>query len=237
MLIYIDESGSINNQISSYSPYFIVAVVHAINKTGLQRAYKRFVSSNLQELQRLDQDKTTQDGKIIREGGKMFSAGKFKELKGSSFDAAMKRKFISFFAERKHFEVFFIRIDNSRLTDQFCSNTARVFNYTLRLAISYFIRQGLLPNEECILQLDERNERTETKYFLENYLNTELVMNGSCKGPFSAQYFDSANNKIIQVADVLSNWYYSHLKTGAYEEEYNLLKDAGILKAVFDFPL
>lgn len=236
MLIYIDESGSINNQISAYSRYFIIAVVRAIDKTGLQHAYKRFVAANQSELRTLDQDKLNSYGKVVREGGKMFVNGKFKELKGSQLDAPMKRKLIAYLAQKKHFEVFFIRIDNSRLTDHFCSNTARVFNYALRLAISYYIKQGMLPNEECILQLDERNERTETRYFLENYLNTELVMNGSCNGPFSVQYFDSANNKIIQVADVLSNWFYSHMKTGAYAQELKLLKESGILKGIFDFP-
>lgn len=237
MLIYIDESGSINNHCSTHSRYFVIAVVHVIDKEGLKRAYKRFIASNLSRLKELDQDKTDTHGKIVREGGKMFSQGKFKELKGSQLDAEMKRKIIAFLAKKKHFEVFFIRINNLKLSDNFCSNTARVFNYALRLAISYYIKCGLLPNEECIMQLDERNERTETRYFLGNYLNTELVMNGSCSGPFSVRYFDSANNKMIQIADVMSNWYYSHLISKAYKPELKLLKDAGILKGVFDFPL
>ena len=96
---------------------------------------------------------------------------------------------------------------------------------------------GYLQSEDCILQLDERNEKTESKYFLENYLNTELSMNGTTNGKFAVQYFDSANNNIIQIADVFANLYYSHMKTGGYKEDIQKLKDAKILKCLFKFPV
>ena len=161
MNLYIDESGSINNHIPN-NKYFIIAIVKATNKDALKRAYKRFVSSNHDRLFELDQDKTDSNGKIIKAGGKMFSGESFKELKGSQFDRDMKIKFIDFFTRKQSFELFYIRIENSKLTDSFCSNTARVFNYSLKLALDYFITHGYLPNEDCFLQLDERNEKTET---------------------------------------------------------------------------
>lgn len=237
MLIYIDESGSVNNHNSSHCPYFVIALVRVKDKKKTQRAYKRFVSSNLERLRELDTEKKNSKGKVVKPGGKMFVNGKFCELKGSQFDADMKKKFLAYFAEKQHFEVHFIKIENAKLTDKFCSNTARVFNYPLRLALGSFIKRGILPNEECILQLDERNEKTETRYFLEEYLNTELILNGTCNGPFSVQYFDSANNDIIQIADVYANWYYSHLQTGAYSEELKEQKTAGIVREIFEFPL
>ena len=104
------------------------------------------------------------------------------------------------------------------------------------MALEYFIGKNHLPNENCSLQLDERNEKTETKYFLENYLNTELSMNGTSTGKFKVEYFDSANNSLIQIADVFANIYYSHLQTGAYNEEIKNLIDKGILKFTFIFP-
>ena len=205
MLIYIDESGSVNNHNSIHCPYFVIALVYVKDRQKTLRAYKRFVSSNLDRLRELDAGKKNSKGIVINAGGRMFKNGKFCELKGSMFDPEMKRKFLSFFAAKRHFEVFYIKIANEKLTDKFCSNTARVFNYPLKLALEHFIRYKRLPNEECILQLDERNERTETKFFLQEYLNTELIMNGSCKGPFTVQYFDSEDNKIIQLADVYAN--------------------------------
>lgn len=217
--------------------YFIIALVRAINKESLKKAYKRFVSSNFDRLLELDQDKLhPRTGKVIKEGGKMFKDGKFRELKGSQFDREMKQKFIEFFSRKQSYEIYYIKIANEKLTDSFCENTARVFNYSLKLAIEYFINKKFLPNEDCSLQLDERNEKTEAKYFLENYLNTELSMNGTAAGKFDVGYFDSADNCIIQIADVFANLYYSQMQTGGYDDEIQKLKEAGILKFEFEFP-
>lgn len=236
MIIYIDESGSINNHFPD-NKYFVIALIRATNKNALKKAYKRFVSSNYDKLLELDKDKLhPKTGKVVKEGGKMFSNGVFKELKGAQFDRDMKIAFADFFSRKQTFEIFFIRIENSKLSDVFCQNTARVFNYTMKLALEFFIRKELLPNEDCFLQLDERNEKTETKFFLENYLNTELSMNGTANGKFTVTYFDSADNSLIQIADVFANLYYSHMKTGAYEKEIKKLKDIGILKFIFVFP-
>lgn len=227
MNIYIDESGSINNHISN-NKYFVIALVHVLKKDQLKRAYKRFVSANFDSLLELDRKKRR---------GRMFLNGKFKELKGAQFDRDMKRRFVDFFSRKQLFELFYIRIDNEKLNDHFCENTSRVFNYTLRLALEYFLRNGLLPNEDCDLQLDERNEKTETKFFLENYLNTELALNGIFSGNFFVSYFDSMNNDLIQLADVFANLYYSHLQTNGYGKELQLLKEMGILKFIFEFPV
>ena len=239
MNIYIDESGSINNH-SKNTPYFIIALVHVIDPVGLRKAYKRFVASNYERLQELDNGVIDiKTGVVRKPSGKMFINGKFAELKGAQFDKAMKQKFLEFFLKKHYFDLYIIKIKNDRLTDEFTSNTARVFNYTLRLALSYFINKGYLTkNEECFLQLDERNEKTETKYFLENYLNTELVLGGTTDKPFRVQYFDSVNNKFIQIADVFANLYYSNLITnGGYEQEIERLKEENILKFVFEYPM
>ncbi len=55
MNIYIDESGSINNHASN-NKYFVIALIHPTNKDALKRAYKRFVSSNHDNLLVLDQE-------------------------------------------------------------------------------------------------------------------------------------------------------------------------------------
>lgn len=236
MNLYIDESGSINNHTPN-NKYFIIALIYPTDKDRLKRTYKRFVSSNHDRLLALDQDKPHPvTGKIVKKGGKMFQNGNFHELKGSQFDRKMKQQFVDFFCRKPYFEIYYIKVSNQLLTDQFCENTARVFNYTLKLAIEYFIRKAFLPNENCSLQLDERNERTETKYFLENYLNTELFMNGTINGKFDVVYFDSSTNSLIQIADVFANLLYSHLQTGGYDEELKKLKDAGILRFTFEFP-
>lgn len=223
MNIYIDESGSINNKFRE-SKDFIITLVVPTNKKQLGRTYKRFVSSNYEVLKKLDRE------------NKMFLNDKFQELKGSQFDRAIKQKFVSFFSKKKHFEIYYIRVKNNKLSDKFCENTARAFNYVIRLALQYLINNNYIDQENYNLQLDERNEKTKTKYFLENYLNTELSLGGTTNGKFSVCYFDSADNKFIQIADVFSNLFYSQLLTGDYDEEMILLEDKGILRFVFNFP-
>lgn len=91
MNIYIDESGSINNHIPN-NKFFVIALIHVLDKNGLARAYKRFVSSNHDRLLELDQEKVNPStGKVMRSGGKMFINNKFEELKGAQFDREMKR--------------------------------------------------------------------------------------------------------------------------------------------------
>ena len=95
-----------------------------------------------------------------------------------------------------------------------------------------------MPLLRCLLYTvgKQKAEKTETKYFLENYLNTELTMAGAVKGKFSVTYFDSVDNKFIQIADVFSNLYYSELQTKHYTEEFRRLREIGILKGIFEFP-
>lgn len=236
MNIYIDESGSINNR-SPYNKYFIIAMVKVLDRDGLARAYKRFVSANLNRLRELDDEKVSESGKVLKTGGKLFVNGKFKELKGTQFDPEMKKKFVEFFSRNHYFDIYYIRINNSKLSDKSCDHTARVFNYSLRCAIEYFFNNDIMPIEYCFLQLDERNEKMEAKFFLENYLNTELGMGGVSTEEFNVEYYDSSNNRFIQVADVFANLYYSHLQNGQYAKEFDMLEKRGVLKAIYDFPM
>ncbi len=236
MNIYIDESGSINNH-NSLTPYFVIALVNVYDNEKLSRAYKRFVSSNYDRLKELDSDRINPNtGRIAKQGGRMFSKGAFRELKGVQFDRDMKERFAEFFTKKKYFELYYIKIDNKSLGDEFCDNKALAFNYTIRLALEHYIREGVLSDEECFIQLDERNEKIEMKHFLQNYLNAELVLGGRAKGKFYASYHNSIGNKFIQIADVFSNLYYSELQTGGYVRIFNILRSRNILKGVFEFP-
>lgn len=236
MLIYIDESGSINNHVPK-DRYFIITLIRVKDREALKKTYKRFVSSNYKRLMELDREKLKKGThRVVKKGNKMFLNGKFKELKGSQFDKKMKEKFVDFFSRKQTFEIYYIRVDNKKLTDKICEHTSRVFNYSLRLGIEHFINKKFFEDEDFFIHLDERNEKLRSKYFLENYLNTELFMNGTSSSQFNVQYFDSAENRLIQIADVFSNLCYSNIVTGAYQEEIDKLMEKGILKFMFRFP-
>lgn len=234
--IYVDESGSINNQLKNHDK-FVVCLLKVNDIKNVKRLYKRFVSKNIKRLEELDKEKVDpKDGSVIKSGGRMFRNGKFNELKGSQFDKSMKIDFLKFFLENPHFELFYVVMDNEKLSDAFCKNKARAFNYAIRLSMGFFIKRELLDDEDCFMQLDERNERTDAKYFLENYLNTELSLEDGLNCHINVRYFDSSSNKLIQLADVFSNIMYSNLKTGAYQNEIQAMNDSGVIKYIFQFP-
>lgn len=236
MNIYVDESGSICRY-SHTESYFVVSMIHVNDPQALEKAYKRFISSNYDKLWELDCDKVdSASGKIIKRGGKMFQHGKFKELKGAQFDRDMKHIFVDYFSRKHHFDVFYIVMNNHKLPQRFFDNISHTFNYAMKSALQFFIQNGDLPDEDCLLQLDERNESVENKNFLQNYLNTELSLSGQVAGDFSVAYYDSSANKFVQIADVFSNLMYSHLQTGHYKEELDFMKQQGILKGIYDIP-
>ena len=63
------------------------------------------------------------------------------------------------------------------------------------------------------------------------------MLGGISEGKFIVKYFDSKDNKFIQIADVFSNLYYSQLQTGKYKEVFDDLSRKGMLKFIFKFPV
>ena len=222
--IYIDESGSMTTNHPSMR-YFVISMVVVHDPTRLKKAYKRFVSKNLKRLKQCDTNNV------------MFSGDKFKELKGNSFTPKLKREFVQFFCQGNYFDVFYIVVANSNVEDRLYSNTARAFNYLVKLALRYYLNNGYISNDSIVMQLDERNEKTETKYFLENYLNTEFQIEGIVSNDIKVSYFDSSYNAFIQIADVFSNIMYSQLKIKGYTNELTFMRENGYLKHVFRYPL
>lgn len=224
--LYVDESGSMTTDYLNVSPYFLIAIVKVNNVRALKSAHKRFVRQNLQALKEADKK------------GKMFDGARFKELKGSEFTPELKKKFIEYFCRNNQLELFYIVIDNKDIVGNFYENTARAFNYCIKLALTYFYKNNLLPSgDEYSIQLDERNQKTKTKYFLEEYLNTELRLHeGLIDKNIIVSYFDSCNNCLVQLADVFANIMYSELRTRNYTKEINKIKKEGYLKKFFEFP-
>lgn len=224
--LYIDESGSMTSNSEEYKqPFFIICIIKVNNAKVLTRNLKRFISNNLKLLKKID----------IKH--KMFINNKFAELKGSALNGAVKRKFVEYIIKNKPFEVFYIKLLNKQVNPLMISNKARAFNYLLKLFFQYNLRNKTFLDEEYFLQIDERNIKTQAKNTLEEYLNTALMLDDKLlTNEFKVQYFDSVNNKFIQVADVFSNLYYSHCMTNAYTETFELLEKENILKEIFVFP-
>ncbi len=170
---------------------------------------------------------------------KMFyDNGKFKELKGSCFTANMKRKFINFFCQNELFEIYYIVCDNKKVKDYFYNNTARAFNYLLKLSIEHFTKYKQISVKENYLYIDERNVKTETRSTLREYLNTELVTGNHIQEKFHVEYCQSETRELIQIADVFSNIYYTNLiANNCFSNEINKMKSEKYLAGEFFFPI
>lgn len=223
---YIDESGSMTVTYCERWPYFIITLIKVKDNRKAKTIFKRFVSKNMAALKAADDDNV------------MFKGEKFKELKGSAFTPKLKRAFADFFFRDDTFEVFYIIVNNDNISKnengRLYTNTSRAFNYLIKLAITHYRTHGLINGEKLLLQLDERNEKPESKNFLQDYLNTELYMlfDEECE----VKYYDSQNNHLIQVADVMSNLMFSNKLTHAYDDLFRKLRKDGIVKDVFTFP-
>lgn len=132
---------------------FIITLIVPTDKRKLEITYKRFVSKYYDDLKILDKD------------NKMFLNEKFHELKGSQFDKLMKKKFVEFFSKKKHFEIYYIRIKNCQLSNDFCKNTARAFNYVIRLALQYLITNNFLSKKISFYSLMKEMKKRKLKTF------------------------------------------------------------------------
>lgn len=222
--IYIDESGSING-FSSDKTWFVVCLLCVEDKEQLKRMLKRFIASNLDELKKL------------KKADKMFKDGKFVELKGSALTPKMKIDFLKYFSRGNLFKAVFIKVDNSRLEPRFCYNIARSFNYLIEKTIHTLLKRKMLPIGDYHICIDERNVRTESRYTLEDYLNTQLCLDLGYDVNFKIQYFDSCDNSLIQLADVFSNIFYSSVYNCHYDAPLKKLQREGYIPLIFEFPL
>lgn len=138
--MYIDESGSVNPLKTRLKRYFVVGIVIPKNRDKLKRVYKLFIRKNFEELKEADKYK------------KMFDEnGRFVELKGSCLTKELKIKFVNFFCKNDLFEVRYILLDNSLISDKFINNKARTFNYLLKLFLINSNKRGYIKDRQIYL--------------------------------------------------------------------------------------
>ncbi len=225
MNIYVDESGSMTQNGSGYKDrYFIITLLLVENPERLRRVYKRFIRKYYDELKSAD-------------SGKMFKNDKFFELKGSSFTPDLKKQFVEYFCKNNMFKVLYIKVDNHKLFTKLFRDKACLFNYCLKIALTHLKTLHELYGV-VNMQIDTRNVKSSCKFQLDEYLYTELVAGESVFDDICVKYYESQNNKLIQLADVFSNLFYSDIVThGAYDSEIRDMICDGYIIKVFIFPL
>lgn len=235
--LYIDESGSLTKNPSKFNRFFFIGIVNVKNPTRIKRRFERFVSSNMEELQEIN-NKHIAKAKARGEAkpSTMFVNGKFKELKGNVLTKEMKFKFLDYICVDNEVEFYLIKFDNCYQQKNFLNNTARAFNYLLKLAFTKMAHDKTLEGS-LHLHLDNRNVRTDSVRLLEEYLNTELVTAQNLYESIVAEYFSSENCKFVQIADVIANVHFSSYNSRDYKIKLKEIEEKGYIKLNFTFPL
>lgn len=222
--LYIDESGSITNQNTEQLSYFVICIIRVFDKDKIKKVLKRFISKYYNELKSID-------------NGKMFKNNKFKELKGSALNIEMKYKLAEYLAKSNLFEVYYIMVDNKTIDNKFFLNKSRTFDFLLDIFLYDNLHKCNLPYSNYTIQIDERNLKIEETKVLQEYLAIQLGLKNDLIEDINVEYFDSANNSLIQISDFFSNLYYSYLmRPDNYIDIINELIDKNIIKDIFIFP-
>lgn len=227
-LLYIDESGSMNNTSQRASEkVFVISVIHVKNKRHLQNSFNRFVTKNLEELREADKN-----------NNQMFdSNGKFRELKGSSLTPELKIKFLDHICYKDNLKVYYVKVHNRKLKDNIIRNKEVAFNFILEKLLSYKFHKGYLPNNRKYhIHLDQRNLSTNLQYTLEHFLIRSLMIDKDFISDLNLTYHDSENVRFIQIADFFANLIYSNEFSDRYKQKIKEKKKLGYISHEYNFP-
>ena len=226
-MLYIDESGSMTNNVQNErEKFFVIAVLHAKNQSSLKNSFKRFIKKYKQELKTVDTN------------NRMFdSSGNFLEFKGSALTPNLKLKFLDFICKNNNFKVFYVKVDNSLLKDSIVRNKEVGFNYILDKLLYYKINNNFLPKDKkYFIQLDQRSVATKLRYTLEDFLYKSLILDSDLITDMELYYRDSQNVHLIQVADFFANLLYSSYYSNKYDEIINKKRIQGYISHEYNFP-
>ena len=225
--LYIDESGSMTQINTNKHPYFVICILDVKEPKKLKNAFKKYVARNLGRIRACDKNNIMFD-----------EGGNFIEIKGSNLSKDLKIDLANYLCKNNYFKLSYIIVDNAAVDSKFYDNTARAFNFLILKNFEYCIHNKIMDKNQFLnIQIDERNIKTKAKYFLEEYLNIELVLNKEIIVKACVTYFDSSQNSLIQMADFFSNLFYSNLITNQYTELFSKMESEGYIASKFTFPL
>lgn len=225
--VFVDESGTICKWNINKSDYFIITLLFVEDKK-LDYVKKVFRKYRLQVAKKKE--------KLINE---LKEKG---EIKGAEVSEKEKSKIYTRLLDKCNddFELAVIVLDNSKVSSKFKSNSSRVFNYLIKQYLDcYFKKYSKYKRLNSVkFIIDERNVVTESKYTLEEYLNTELnLMKDFSQTDIKVGYYDSKKYLLLQMADFISNTFYRKFQKNDNSKNVELLLPSTCKGEIFKFPL
>lgn len=226
--VFVDESGTIGKGTVKEDDFFIITLLFVKDEdiNHIKRVFKR---------ERL---------KVVNKKGELKEQlKKNNEVKGSELGETEKRPIYEKMIEKcgDKFELAVIVMNNKNATVKFRSNSSRAFNYLIKTFLEKHFKKRSKFKElnQIHFVIDERNVATESKYTLQEYLNTELnLLESFSEKDIIVHYYDSKNYLLLQLADFISNTFYRYRQKKNAESVYNvemLLRQTSTNK-MFKFP-
>jgi len=226
--VFVDESGTIGKGNVKKDDFFIITLLF-VNDEDINHIRKVFKKERLKIVNKKD---------VLKE--KLVSN---KEIKGSELNETEKsgiyEKLIGKCGNK--FEIAVIVLNNRKATVKFRSNSSRAFNYLIKTYLSvHFSKKSKFrcPHQMHFI-IDERNVVTESKYTLQEYLNTELNLTDTfVENDIKVHYHDSKNYLLLQLTDFISNTFYRHKQKNIPEaaENVKMLLGQTSTGKMFKFP-
>lgn len=226
--VFVDESGTIGKGIIKKDNFFIITLLF-VKDDDINHLKKVFKKERL---------KVVNKKKELKE-----HLANNKEVKGSELSESEKSGIYQRLIEKcgDKFEIAVIVLNNKDATVKFRANSSRVFNYLIKTYLdSTFKRKSKFKYPQQIhFVIDERNVATESKYTLQEYLNTELnLMESFSKKDIMVHYYDSKTYLLLQLTDFISNTFYRYKQKNITEaiENVELLLGQTSTGNIFKFP-
>ena len=193
--VFVDESGIIAKHKAEKTNYFVITLLFVRNEhlNDVKNNFKKYRLKIAKRKKELIEELTAN-----------------KEIKGSSVSESDKHYMYENVIEKcgNKFEIGIIILNNRKATAKFRSNSSRAFNYLIKLYLQkIFVKSQLFIDlDKLTFVIDERNVATESKYTLQEYLNTELNLTEHfCNEEIEVHYYDSKKFILLQMTDFISN--------------------------------
>lgn len=226
--VFVDESGTIGKCTIKENDFFIITLLF-VKDEDINHIKKVFKKERLKIVNKKDTLKEQ-----LRNN---------KEVKGSELSEVEKRQIYEKLIEKcgDKFEIAVIVMNNRKATVKFRSNSSRAFNYLIKTFLEKHFKKRSKFKElsQIHFVIDERNVATESKYTLQEYLNTELnLVESFAEKDIVVHYYDSKNYLLLQLADFISNTFYRYRQKNIAESKDNvkMLLNQTSTNKIFKFP-
>lgn len=225
--VFVDESGIVSKSKTANRDYFIITLLFVKNDKSdyVKKLFKKYRLQVAKKKQAL-----------------METLKENKEIKGSSLSEKEKSNVYNKIIEKctDEFELAIIVLDNREATEQFKSNSSRVFNYLIKHYLQCHFKRYSKYKQLNSIQfiIDERNIATNSKHTLKEYLNTELnLIERFSNQDIQVKYSASESHLLLQMADFISNTFYRKYQKNQNSENIELLLTKTCKGKVFRFPV